>query len=85
MRTVGPIAGWCFLIALFATGAYSVWHSTTAAEFTARETLTGRAKYHYRPKRYHRTLHFAVSLLFLLLEVFGSIGGASEIIHCSCR
>ena len=53
-------------IVLLVTGAYGVWHSAIAEEFTARETLTGRAKYRYRPKWYHRTLNFAVSSGFVI-------------------
>ena len=47
-----------FLLTLLATGAYGLWHSTTAEEFTAREALTGRAKYRYRPTKHQRVLHF---------------------------
>jgi hypothetical protein len=54
---------------LLATGLYGVWHSASADEFTAREVQTGRAKYRYRPKWYHRALHFAVSCAFVVAAV----------------
>lgn len=54
------------LLLLLATGAYGVWHSTISEEFTAREFHTGRAKYRYRPKWYHRALHLAVSSAFVI-------------------
>ena len=55
-----------FPLLLLVTGAYGVWHSAIAEEFTAREVKTGRAKYRYRPKWYHRALHFTVSSGFVI-------------------
>jgi hypothetical protein len=57
---------WMLLFLLLATGAYGVWHSVVAGEFTARDVHTGRAKYRYPPKWYHRVLHFTVSVTFLV-------------------
>jgi hypothetical protein len=62
---MGSALIWLLPILLLATGGYGLWHSVVAGEFTAREVLTGRAKYRYHPKAYHRALHFAVSLAFL--------------------
>ena len=73
---LAAIIAWLFFILLLATGAYGVWHSISAAEFTARETLTGRAKYRYRPRWYHRAMHFAVSVLFLLTAAVAIMGRA---------
>jgi hypothetical protein len=55
-----------FALLLLVTGAYGVWHSTISEEFTARDVQSGRAKYRYRPKWYHRALHFAVSSGFVV-------------------
>ena len=71
---LAAIIAWLFLILLLATGAYGVWHSIGAVEFTGRETLTGRAKYRYRPRWYHRVMHFAVSALFLLTAAVAMMG-----------
>ena len=57
---------WLFMVLLLAAGLYGMWHSITATEFTARETLTGRAKYRYRPNRFQRVLHILVGVLFSL-------------------
>ena len=51
---------------LLVTGAYGVWHSSISKEFTARDIHGGHAKYRYRPKWYHRALHFAVSSGFVV-------------------
>ena len=48
------------------TGAYGLWHSIVAEEFIAREIHTGRSKYCYRPKWYHRTFHFVISFTFVI-------------------
>lgn len=66
MSAVDSAVWWLFIVLLFAAGAYGVWHSITATEFTARETISGRAKYRYRPNRFQRGLHFLVSALFSL-------------------
>jgi hypothetical protein len=66
MNAVDSVVWWLFIVLLFAAGAYGVWHSITAKEFTARETLSGRAKYRYRPNQFQRVLHFIVSALFSL-------------------
>ncbi len=61
---------WSLLPLLVAvTGAYGVWHSAVAKEFTAREIQTGRAKYLYRPHWYQRTLHFVISFGFMIAGV----------------
>jgi len=60
---------WMLLLLLFSVGAYGIWESLTAGEFTAREVRTGRAKYRYSPKWYHRFFHLAVSTIFLVTAV----------------
>jgi len=70
-KSMDTVAVWLFLLALSPVGSYGLWHSTTAAEFTAREINPGFAKYRYRPKWYHRAIHFTVSLMFRLIALAG--------------
>ncbi len=58
--------GIVLLSLVLVTGVYGVWRSVFAKEFTARDRLTGRAKYQYKPKVYERALHFVVSVGFLV-------------------
>jgi hypothetical protein len=69
MNAVDSAMWWLFIVLLLAAGLYGMWHSITAMEFTARETLSGRAKYRYRPNRFQRFLHFLVGVLFSLASL----------------
>jgi hypothetical protein len=66
LNVVDSAVSWLFIVLLFAAGTYGVWHSIPATGFTARETISGRAKYRYRPNQFQRVLHFLVSTLFSL-------------------
>ena len=68
---MGIILIWLLLLLLLTMGSYGIWESATATEFTAREIQTGRAKYRYLPKWYHRVFHFAISSVFLITAVAG--------------
>ena len=58
--------GLMLILLVLVTGVYGAWHSVFAAEFTARDRFTGRAKYQYQSKRYERLLHLVVSVGFLV-------------------
>jgi hypothetical protein len=51
------------------TGMYGMWHSVFAPKFTARDRLTGRAKYQYEPRRYERVLYFIVAGAFCVMGI----------------
>lgn len=72
METLDAVISFALLLLLLVTGCYGMWHSATAEEFIARKPHTGSAKYRYHPKWYHRTLHFTVSLIFLVVAIFAS-------------
>jgi hypothetical protein len=50
------------------TGIYGMRHSF-AREFTARDRMTGRAKYKYKPRQYERVLYFVLGAAFCLMGV----------------
>jgi hypothetical protein len=65
--------GLIVILLVLATGVYGAWHSVFAAEFTARDRFTGRAKYQYQPKRYERLLHLVVSVGFLIAALINLV------------